>query len=197
MKTDDLENELRELKLMHLTELELVAYGHYELDQISRDRAEAHLKQCFICERQLELLREEDAALSNRVITAEDEAFVERLMGRTGLRERLAEYLRQMVASWQLAFEPVRRSPQVEELWRYKSQDGHLEVRAVIEGSELIARFSSNEMELEGTRLRLRLGQLSRELTLRRVSESAVAAQVAIPWPYRKGGMADISVEIL
>lgn len=213
MKTDDLENELRNLKFMHLTESEFIAYGDQELDQISRDRVEAHLKQCFICERQLELLREENAAISNRVTTADDEAFVERLMQQTGLtdkppaardvktarevplNERLAEYLRQMMASWQVAFAQARRSNQ---LWQWQSEDGRLLARATMEkNADMIVHFSSTEMGLEGTKLRFRLGQFNQELTLHRISESEVAAQVAIPWPYRSGNMADISIEIL
>src|SRR5437870_2989452 len=117
MKTINLENELRNLKSIHLTESELVAYCDQELDPIPRARAEAHLKRCFICERQLTLLREESAALNRRQITAEDVALVDRILERTGpaskpsaasnevlLLERLAEYLRQMVAAWQINF---------------------------------------------------------------------------------------------
>lgn len=217
MKTDDLENELRNLKFTHLTESELAAYCDQELDRIGRARAETHLKQCFICERQLELLREESEALSDRVRTAEDVTFVERLMEQAGqaqkpsgvrpaeiireppLRERMAEYLRKMVASWQISFETVRRSDQGEEVWRWQSEDSHLQARATMEkNADMIVHFSSNEMEMEGARLHFRLGSLSQELTLKRISESEVAAQVAIPWRHRQGNMmADISIEIL
>ena len=216
MMIDELENELRNLKLIHLTEGELLAYCDQELDQIARARAEVHLKHCFICERQLELLREETAALTNRLITSEDVAFVERLMDQTGpaqkpfahgpaeiarelsLQEHLAEYLRQMIANWQIQFKPVRRSDQGEEVWRWQSADGCVQARAIMEkNADLTIHFSSNEMTLEGTRLSFRLGSMSQELTLRRISESEVAAQVAVPPRYRQGNMADISIEIV
>jgi hypothetical protein len=217
MVTDDLENELRNLKFTHLTENELAAYCDQELDQIGRARAESHLKRCFICARQLELLREERAALSNRVRTAEDVAFVERLIqqiaqeqkpsavrpvevaGEVPLHERLAEYLRKMVANWQESFAAVRHSEQGEVVWRWQSEDGRLRARATMEkNADMIIHFSSNEMEMEGVKLYFRQGSLGQELTLRRISESEVAAQVAIPWPYRQGKMmADISIEIL
>jgi hypothetical protein len=216
MKSDDLENELRNLKSTHLTESEMAAYCDQELDQIGRARAEVHLKQCFICERQLELLREETAALTNRLITSEDVAFVERLMDQTGraqkasarrsaettlevpLEERLAEYLRQMITDWQIQFKPVQRSDQAEEVWRWQSEDGHLQARATVEkNADLTVHFSSNEMQLEGARLHFRLGSMNQELTLRRISESEVAAQVAVPWQYRQGTMADISIQIV
>src|SRR6185369_12610265 len=77
---DDLENELRNIMLRHLSESELTAYCEEGLAPMRRARVEAHLKQCFICERQLALLREEVAALHNPQVTAEDVALVERLM---------------------------------------------------------------------------------------------------------------------
>lgn len=217
MKTDDLENELRNLKFTHLTEAELAAYCDRELGQIGLARAEAHVKQCFICERQLELLREENAVLSQRVIAPEDVAFVERLMKQQGglaeepsiemsaetarelpLRDRLAEYLRRMVLNWQAEFAQVRRVDRGERVWSWQSEDGKLQARATIEtNADLTIRFSSNEMELDGARVNIRLDKLSQQLTLQRVSESEVAAQVAVPWEYRQGNMADISIEIV
>jgi hypothetical protein len=219
MKTNDLENELKNLRFVHLTESELIAYCDQEPDQISRARMEAHLKHCFICERQLEMLREESEAISHRQISAEDVALVERLMEQMGsvgnpsatgpaeivkripLQERVAEYLRQMVARWQFDFgQGALRggADRGEEVWQWDSEDGHLRARAMMEkNADLTIRVSSNEMGLEGARLRLRLGLLSQELTLQRVSESEVAAQVAVPSPYRQGNMADISIEVV
>lgn len=219
MKTDDLENELRNLKFAHVTESELVSYCDHELDQIGCARVEAHVKQCFICERRIELLQEENAVLSQRVITAEDMAFVDRLMEQTGLtpepsaewqaesdrgipfQERLAEYLRQMVANWRLYFGQgaLRGRPdQGEEVWQWQSADGHVQARAMMEkNADLTIHFSSNEMALEGARLHFRLGSLNQDLTMQRISESEVAAQVAVPWQYRQSNMADISIEII
>jgi len=214
----NLENELRNLKNIHLTESELAAYSDQELDQTRRALADAHLKHCFICESQLVLLREESEALDNRATTAEDVVLVERLMEQMGsapkpsaadpaeiakeipLQERLAEYLRQMVASWQIDFGrgALRgEAVQGEEVWRWQSEDGKLQARATIEkNADLTIHFSSNRMELEGARLNIRLGNLSQEITLRRVSESEVDAKVAVPWPERTPKtMADISIE--
>lgn len=218
MKTDNLENELRDLKFTHLSESELVAYCDQELDQVYRARVEAHLKRCFICESQLELLREESAALSNREITADDVELVERLMEQMGLaekpigdtpievmkdvslQERLAKYLQQMVANWRIYFRPeaVRRGDEGEEIWRWESEDGRLQVRAIMEkNANLTIHFSSKEIDLEGARLKVRLGLLSQEITLRRVFESEVHAEVAVPRRQRPRNMADISIEII
>jgi hypothetical protein len=219
MKTGDLENELRNLKFIHLTESELVAYCDQRLVHIHRARVEAHLKQCFICDRQLALLREENAALSNRELTADDIALAERLIEQTGfaqepagasplgevkavsMQERLAEYLRQMVASWRIFFmrEPARRAAdQGEEVWRWESEDGKLQSRVIMEkNADLTIHFSSSEIDLEGARLNIRLGRMSQEITLQRISESEVQAKVAVPWQHRQGNMADISIENL
>ena len=217
MKTDDLENDLRNLKHLHLTESELVAYCDQELDQMRRARAEAHLKQCFICERQLTLLREENAALSNREINADEVAFVERLVEQMGrapkraaaslaepaqeipLRLRLDEYLRQMVANWHTRFaQGATRNvaEQNREIWRWQSEDGLLQGRAVQErNAGLTIHLSSNEAGLEGARLYVRLGLLGQEVTLQRVSESEVYAKVEVPRRQCPRKLADLSIE--
>jgi|GEM_PF-2073913 len=217
MKTDDLENELRNLKLIHLTEGELIAYCDQELDPISRARMGAHLKQCFICERQLSLLREENAVLSQSVITAEDVALVEQLIEQTGptqrppgrtaqtateitQRERLGDYLRQMIANWRICFRQGAlrgERDQGEEVWHWQSEDGKLQAYATMEkNADLTIHFSTTEMDFEGARLHFRLGALSEELTLRQISETEVGAQVSVPWQYRQGNIADITIEI-
>lgn len=215
MKPDDLKNELRNLKFTHLTESELAAYCDQQSDRVARARAEAHLKQCFICERQLAVLREESAALSNREISNEDVELVERLMRLTQspsgggfaeiekavpLQERLAEYLQQMVANWRVSFMKgaTRNAAQDKELWQWQSEDGQLQGRAVMEkNADLTIHFSSNEIDLEGTRLNVRMGQVSQEITLQRVSESEVYAKVSVPWRKRQGDMSDITIEIV
>jgi putative zinc finger protein len=219
MSTNNLEDELRNLRFAHLTEAELAAYCDQELDPMNRARVEAHVKECFRCEKELALLLEESAALSNQQNSAEDVALVERLMEQMGsaqkpstvrpaddgrevpLRERLAEYLRQMVATWQIDFGQGALRGEAnrgEEVWRWQSEDGRLHARAMMEkNADMTIHFSSNEMELEGARLHFALGELNQETTLRRVSESEVAAQVAVPWQYRQGNIADISIEIV
>ena len=220
MKRKELEYELRSLKFIHLTESELAAYCDNERDQIRRARMEAHLKQCFICERQLELLREESAALRDRQITDEDVALVDQMIGlavaepleieiEDSLQERLAEYLRQMVESWRAFFmkgatrgHQMRghqmREDQSEVVWQWQSKDGRLQVRATMEkNTDLTIHFSSNELNLEGARLNVHLGEMSQEITLKRISESEVYAKVAVSRQYRRRGIADISIESL
>ena len=202
MPTNDVESALRNLKFVHLTENEITAYNDHQLDAVRLARAKAHLSQCFICERLLVTLREEHAASADREVTAEDIALVDRLMEQsapdatTGIPvlEWLAGSLRQMAAQWQLDFKPVRRVAEAgEEVWAWQSNDGRLRARATIEkNADMIVHFYSNEMALEGARLRFRIDSLIAQITLERISEAEVAAKVAVPWEYRRGNMTDI-----
>lgn len=217
MKNDDLENELRNLKFTHLTEREMLAYCDQELDQVRRARIEAHLKQCFICNRYLTLLREENAALIDYQVTAEDIALVERLMEQMDkkiesssakpaetessipLREPFAEYLRQMVANWQDCFmqQSVRSvADKSEEVWQWRSSDALLQARAILEkNADLTIHFSSNEIGLDGAHLNVRLGPFHQETTLHKVSESEVYAKITVPRRQRPRNMADLSID--
>lgn len=219
MNTDDLENELRNLKYVHLTESEMTAYRDEELDQMRRARVEAHLKQCFICARYLEQLREEGEALRTRNITAEERAFVDRVLEpmsvshhllaarsakaakKIPLRDRLTAYLQQLVASWQIQFaqEAMRGvSDQDKKVWGWQSKDGKLQAHATLEkNADLTIHFSATEMELEGTRLNVCLGPLKQEITLRRISESEVYAKVVVPRRQRPRKLANIAIEIV
>jgi hypothetical protein len=161
------------------------------------------------------LLQEERAALSNRRIGATDGALVERLIERIGVaqppqaetakgiswRERLAEYLEQMVASWQFQFaQAATRSAhdQGEEVWQWQGLDGKLQARAILEkNAALTIHFSSTEIDLDGVRLNVRLGPLNHEITLRQVSDGEVHGKVEISRRSRPRKLADISIELL
>ena len=56
-------------------------------------------------------------------------------------------------------------------------------------------RFASHELALEGQRFILRLGDLRREVTLRRVSEDEVGARVVIPAHERPADLTDVEIE--
>jgi hypothetical protein len=210
--SDDLENELQKLALVHLTESEMIAYCEQALDYLTKARAAAHLKQCFICETQLALFQEASAPSSEHEITAEDIALVRRVMKQqaaapdspdmppqASLRERLAEYWEQLVDSWKRQFEhaPAHRGVETGvEIWRKQSKDGRLQARAVLETTaDLTLHFSSNDMAMEGVHLKVRLGPLSHEATMQRVSDSEVYAKITVPRRQRPRRMADISIE--
>ena len=57
--------------------------------------------------------------------------------------------------------------------------------------------FSSNDLALTGTRLRVRLGLSNQETTLRQISDTEIAAKLVVPWQQRRGDMTELSVELL
>ena len=220
MKLEDASEKLKEARFDHLTEDELDSYRERNLDEIGRARVDAHLKQCLICERRLMLLKEESAAFDNEEVTAADAALVKRVMqglagrgdpdgsdpaegaGRLPLSSRLAEYLRQVVASWEASFgpmKPVYRGIQTgKEVWRWQSEDGVLKAWAVVEkNADLAIHFSSEEPGLEGARLKVRLGPFSQEVTLQRLSELEVHARFAVPKEKREKNLAGISIDLV
>jgi hypothetical protein len=219
MKPNDFEDELKNLKLIHLTENELVSYCERGLDKITQARVDAHLKQCFICDRRLGLFREATAPSGEQEITAEDIAMVRRVMRlersgqqsitstpadatpRLPFSERLTEYLQQLCVSWHLQFsQPAVHSAAEpgKEVWDWRSPDRELEGRAILERTgDLTIRFSSREPEMEGIRLKVILGPFTNEITMRRVSESKIRAEVKVPRRNRPKKLGDISIEVI
>jgi hypothetical protein len=213
MKFEDLEDTLRSLKVVHVSETDLTAYCDRALDPTASDRVETHLKQCFICSRELESIKEENAGLHNFAPTVEDVAFVDRLVGQpqsqlttsdrvisgidNPIQDRLVEYLRQMMASWQACFAggAVRGDSNEEVVWSWQSADGNLQARATLEKTDLVIHFTSKELELEATRLQIHLGTTTHEVTLERTSHSEVSARVEIPWWQRRGDISHILMQ--
>jgi len=211
MKINDLERALRDAKFHHLTDDVLVSYRDQQLDAISRTQAQLHLDLCLICERRLLLLQKEQAALETYKASAEEIALAKSVLQQISppvpppvkipLRNRLAAYGQQVAASWQaytLQLERVRNSISVDvEFWRWQSEDGQLLVYAVMESTgDLKLYFSSNDPTLEGTRLTVKAGGLSRETTMERVSESELRAEIDLPRRQRPRNLANILIEI-
>lgn len=210
-----MEDALKHIKFPHLTQSELISYCDQGLDPFSLARAEAHLKLCLICDKRLTYLQEERAAFSNREITAEKVALVRRAIEKQSkptesptltetptLSDHLAEYLRQIVKSWQAHFKPLvsaRRGNGTDgEIWRWKSKDGILKARAILENNaDLTIHFSANDLDLERVRLKISIGPMTQKITLQRVSDSEIYAQMRVPERQRPKNLADISIEII
>jgi hypothetical protein len=89
------------------------------------------------------------------------------------------------------------QSDQVQEVFRSVSGDGFWNVSAVLERKGVLTvNFWSSELALEGTWIRLRLGPMSHEITLQRVSDSEVRGSVEIPRRKLPRDFADVSMEL-
>ena len=211
---DDLENELQNLLLVHLTESEMIAYLEQKVDQMLRARIEIHKERCFICRRELENRQQEYAALSNRARTKEQIAFVDRAIEEAErkkktaptlpLKDRLSDYLEQIRAAWRTYFgqlEPVHRGGEAERVvWRWESDDGALKAWAALEkNSSITIHFSSDDPGLGGTRLKVGLGGFSQEITLEPLPASAseIYAKVMVPKEKRPRNLEEISIEVI
>ena len=211
MGPEDIEQLLESAKFSHLSEATLVSYRDNQLDKIGRALADAHLRLCHVCERRLTFLKEEAEALESYVLTEEDRASIAESTRKlkperratdhiSTQRERLAAYINELVTAWTILFSKpaMRGAGDGDEVWRYESKDGLLTAWAILESdASLTVHFSSPELAWEGARIRFRLGPFSKEVTLQREGDSALAAKIEIPRRKRAKKMADISIEIV
>jgi len=216
MKIDDLETALKNAKFLHLTDDLLISYRDQKLDELSRRRADAHLELCLICERRLLLFQEERTELSRQDETTDEDIDLvksvlqlangedsstsksEEASADTSLMARFAEYIREATADWQTYFKqlvPMRAtSPAGVEIWRF--EDKEFTTYAILEPTaDLTLHFSFINPRLEGARLRIKAGLLVEEITLRRISETEVRAEIRIPKRLRPGNLADVTIE--
>ena len=199
MKIEDLEKVLRNAKFLHLADDVLISYRDDELDEISRRQADAHLDLCLICERRLLLFREERAALDGSYENRPEDIALS--SAEIELRDRLTEYLRKAVLNWQDCFRqlvPVGGADRNEvKVWDWQSEDGVLVGHATLETTAALRiHFTSNDASLDGARLKIRVGVLTQEATLKRVSDSEVRASVEVPRRKRPRDLTDISIEV-
>jgi len=212
MGSEDIEQLLETARFKHLSEATLVSYRDNQLDRIGFALADAHLKLCLICDRKLTILKGEAEARESYEVTEEDHAANEQFVrdlkpGRkVGLYvqkeiKRFKSYVTDLLNSWIVlhSMEPVRGSEDGDEIWRYESEDGLLTAWAILEKktADLTVHFSSSELSWEGIRMRFRLGQFIKEVTLEREGDDRVAAKIRIPRRSRARKMKDISIDVL
>ncbi|HEX5736206.1 MAG TPA: hypothetical protein VF131_25480 [Blastocatellia bacterium] len=194
MKIDDVKKALENAKYVHLTDGVLTSYRDQLLDQISRRQADAHLKLCLICVRRLSVFQEERAAVYGGDGGKPSAGIA--------LREHFAEYLRQAVENWKACFAQLRLVREAimraDEIWRWQSEDGVLTAYAILEPTaDLAIRICSNETDLEGEHLKVRVGSLIQETILQRVSDLEVRAEVMVSRRRRPRDMTDVSIEMV
>jgi len=190
MKFDHTEKMMMDEKYRHLTEDELYSYHAQALDAVGQARADAHLKLCLRCGRDLDILKQERARPENRQVTASDIAMVRRLRqeqaselqrakagNEVPIKDLFTGYLGQLVDSWQSYF----RQKQKQDGWQWESKDGRMRAYVVSgEDAGLTIHFTSDDVRLEGTSFNVHLGSINRMITLQLVSDSEVYAKVDI-----------------
>ena len=194
MKIDDVKKALENAKYVHLTDGVLTSYRDRVLDQISRRQADAHLKLCLVCVRRLSVFQQERAAVYGGGDGKPSAGIA--------LRDHFAECLRQAVENWKACFAQLKLVRDViirgDEVWRWQSDDGVLTAYAILgPTADLAISICSNETDLEGEHLKVRLGSLIQELILQRVSDLEVRGEVMVSRRSRPRDMTDVSIEML
>jgi hypothetical protein len=179
MSLSDIEKELGDARLAHLSDDELTSYGVGEVGAATSARVKTHLGLCLICERRLAVLREELTYVEGTVPAAKSLA--------VELWARLAGALRDIVLTpdltgrarlnnaYPLAAEGDRN-------WEYnQTEDGSLRwgVGEDGEGNRYVT-IASPVTAFEGRKLRLRAGEWQREVVLRRVAPGQIGAEAII-----------------
>lgn len=209
MESEDIEQILKAAKYKHLSEVTLVSYRDARLDEIGQTLADAHLKLCAICERRLELLKEEAEARASYKVTEADRRFIKNVVRKAGagsepsrvekLFDLYRSHFERFELAWALHFgkRVVRGSRDGDVKWSWKSEDESLEGWLVLEPHQgITVHFSSSELALEGALIRFRLGPFKKDVTLEREGDH-VEAQIKIPRRKIAKKMKDISVELV
>lgn len=212
MESQDIEQVLKSTKFRHLPAETLLSYRDKELSEIELARADAHLRLCLICEKELDFLKEEQAALQNYEVTANDRALIRRVIdGREAKKkvfasngvaaapmERLAVWLNELTTAWVAFFSRVamRGSGDGTEVFRFETTGlmiwGELETDA-----SLTIHFSSPDPIFTGAKIRFRLGPFTEVVTLQPDGDNGVTAKIRIPRAQRARRMNDVSVEAI
>lgn len=185
---------------------------------VTQARIDAHLEQCFICDRRLGLVREANVPSNNQEITAEDIAIVRRVTRRersgqqstestpetnraaSQFSERLTENLQQLCASLRLQLSQATDggTERGEQVWRWQGPDRWLESSAILERTgDLIILLWSSDPAMEGVRLEAHLGALKLEVTMQRVSGSEFGARLQVARLQHPKELSDISIAVI
>ncbi len=200
MKNEEFAQQtLNNFVITHLSDEELAGYHDGIVDdEITRPRMEAHLQRCLICQRRLEFLQEvtaEAAAIEPSQIPDIYHETARRLLHPTretlrALREGVQEEVEKLFRH--LEFVLTLKEPQ----FAFATPGKPLKVKEGKHGvfvkedpdHNLIVRFGSKEMALEGRTIRFYTdtGEWHRDERLKKVRDDQVGAEVVITRDERK-----------
>jgi len=188
LRDQDVERLLERAVLVHLTEEDLGRYHDGAVNETARARIAAHLRRCLICSRQYETMQ--------HILATYHEAGV---LPETREQMRALAELRIIVGLVLLA--RVRRFGALAagqgEIQDGQTEDGALRWRIVDdESGDLIIRLGSHRLELEGFKVALRAGPMTKEVTLQRLAKDQVGAQLLIAREEREALPDDVELII-
>jgi hypothetical protein len=178
---NDVEQLLKEAVLLHLSEEELGAYHDNTIHEADRSRMKAHLVRCLICSRKLEMMQD--------VLQSQGESIDDRDIARVKDLLDSQRVVATVVSSIVLAFNVWVKKRSIQPGLRAKFSTAVIEDGQIDDGSvrwryvekesgERVVRFGSHCMELEGLKILVKAGQLSKTVVLKSVTQDQVGAEV-------------------
>ena len=178
---NDIERLLKNAVLMHLSEEELGAYHDDAVHEAERCRMETHLARCLICSHKLQMMQD--------VLQSQGESIDDRDIVRVKTLLDGQRALAAVVSSIILAFNVWVKKRSIHPGLRArfstaKVEDGQMEDGSVRwryvekESGERFVRFGSHRLELEGLKILVKAGQISKTVVLKSVTQDQLGAEV-------------------
>lgn len=177
---EDVERTMKQIMLAHISDDEMGSYHDEAIDDFGRAHVEAHLRRCLICSRKYERMQRILVAAFEESAPPEKIDPAKALVARMQLQQALAAGLIAVVIARARRQGARAADQQFREVYDGQSEDGSLLWRVVEDDSGIVARFWSHRLELEGLRLRIKIGSLTKEITLKRVTNDQVGGQARI-----------------
>jgi hypothetical protein len=178
---NDIERLLKEAVLLHLSEAELGAYHDNAVHEADRCRMETHLARCLICSCKLQMMQ--DVLQSQGEIV--DDQDIARVKALLDSQRAVATVVSSIILAFNVWVKKRSIYPGLRARFSTaKVEDGQMEDDTVRwryvekESGERIVRFGSHRMELEGLKILVKAGQLSKTVVLKSVTQNQLGAEV-------------------
>ena len=172
---------LKEAVLLHLSEEELGAYHDNAVHEADRSRMEAHLARCLICSSKLQMMQDVLQSHGENV----DDQDILRVKALLDSQRAMATVVSSIIVAFNVWVKNRSIHPGLRARFSTaKVEDGQMEDGSVRwryvekESGERIVRFGSHRMELEGLKILVQAGELSKTVVLKSVTQDQVGAEV-------------------
>lgn len=166
---DDVEELLDQAALEHLTDEELGEYHDGVMDEVDRVLAEGHLDRCLPCQERYKTMREVLDTWQQEPVSEEDRALIASLVARIPSPQEVARMVAALagITLLRLRRRAYRMASEVPD---GKTEDGLLRwsTEEEKESGDLVIRFDSDCLGLEGERIAVKVGDLRKEVALER-----------------------------
>jgi len=173
------DNLVERALLVHQTDEELSLYHDNVADDVTRARIAVHLRRCLICSRRYDMTKHILATYHEVEVPPESieqlKALIAQMPPPQGVPLFLLERVRRFGAAAAGERETGKRKIQ-----DGQTEDGVLRWQIIDEYGDLVVRFYSYHVELEGFKITLRAGSLRKTATLQRKAEDQVGEELII-----------------